>query len=724
MRSKEECFQVTKAELQIFHSQLQKDRPHSFKSEGQMCWLVAHVINWWTQYCEHEAGLAGAPAANYTLVQTPPDDSRQEKTASSRLQRFYEWMLPHVQSRATNTHHGILDKFETTFRGLLFMQFQREGTPADVKEKWTYWKQVDIDQLKPRRDALRRVNRQARADPVKTDIQGKPVGKTVTDDYVSLILNTQHYQCRLQLNDHLASQAQLAVILVCGNRGVRERRKKLICVTSKPVREKEMEILKGPCVQHLRQKVGMVVDATHGDKPRSAGDRTLKLAMFSVDGLFRKENVLQCPVWKLAQYLRHRSLMPGLSLESNLCSQQQLLNYLDAPLYLTSTGAAYANRKLLDHLDIMKVAAGLRKEHGSGVHAWRNKALEESQLHHNDKAMAERLLDHSWDIHDDFYAFCNYPNIKESAQLAGHVDGHVLLYRTGLWASESPKFRPLYDDINWIGDKEYEVALQLVGPRRRQGTELWMKACRFLADTLLQDLVAVMRLTDMDTTILRDRTCDFPFLASAHKNHTLFVEFYVASGRYYEALAAADAAALQPPPPPTPAQAAGQKRKLEESELPQVVMLPAVWFPDPQLSAKTVKSGDMEMACKLAHKDDNPLKSRTSILTVSCVYDMFDKKLLPTLPPLQEVYMAQGYGWRVGLSANFLGSLKYMQKVWAYVNIKRRSGMERNQAIDAAHQEYKEWRDVRGDTGSIKKWTDDVMTRKGNPAEGPWWLVQ
>ena len=173
------------------------------------------------------------------------------------------------------------------------MQFQCEGTPADVKEKWTSWKQVENDQLKPRRDELRRVNRQARADPVKTDIQGKSDGKTVTDDYVSLILNTEHYQCALQLNDHLASQAQMAIILVCGNTGVRERRKKLICITSKPVREKEMEILKGPCVQTL----GMVVDATHGDNPRSAGNRTLKFVLFSADALFRKDNVLQCPVW-------------------------------------------------------------------------------------------------------------------------------------------------------------------------------------------------------------------------------------------------------------------------------------------------------------------------------------------------------------------------------------------------------------------------------------------
>ena len=277
----------------------------------------------------------------------------------------------------------------------------------------------------------------------------------------------------------------------------------------------------------------MVVDAIHGDKPRKKEDRSIMPALFSVDGLFRKENVLECPLWRLAQYLRHRSLMPGLSLGSNLCSQQQLLNYLDAPLYLTSHGSAYPKKRLLEDLDSMKGAAGVRREYGGGVHAWRNKALEESQLHHNDKALAERLLDHSGGIHNDHYAFCNYPNIKESAERAGHVSGHVRLYRTGLWASQSPKFRPLYDDVNWVGDKEYEVALQLVGHRRMQGTELWMNACRFLADTLLQDLVAVMRLTNMDSTILRERTADFPFLAPDHKVCLCTCKNFNRASKYY-----------------------------------------------------------------------------------------------------------------------------------------------------------------------------------------------
>lgn len=234
---------MTQPELQVFHSQLQKDRPHSFKSHGESGRhrLVVHTISWWIQFCEHEANLAGTPVANYTMVETPPDDSRGEKEASSRLQRFYMWMLPHVQQKTVNTHESVLDKFDSTFKGLLFMQFQREGTPADIKEKYMYWKAVDDDHLKARKSDLKRASKQARADPTKTDIQGKSVGKTVTDDYVSLILNTQHYQCRLQLNDHLASQAQLAIILVCGNRGVRERRKKLICITSKPVRDMEME---------------------------------------------------------------------------------------------------------------------------------------------------------------------------------------------------------------------------------------------------------------------------------------------------------------------------------------------------------------------------------------------------------------------------------------------------------------------------------------------------
>ncbi|CAL8464807.1 g4342 [Coccomyxa elongata] len=221
MRSRAECFQVTQPELQVFHKQLQKDRSEGFKPPGSANHgLVVHILSWWTQFCNYEALQAKAPVANYTLVQTPPDDSRQEREASSRLQRFYAWMLPHVQKRTKFTNEAVLDKFTSTFAGLLFMQFQREGTPADIKEKYSYWKSVDEDQLRPRKTELRGAHKQARADAVTTDIHGMSVCKTVTDDYVSLILNTQHYQCRLQLHNHLASQTMLAIILMCGNRGV------------------------------------------------------------------------------------------------------------------------------------------------------------------------------------------------------------------------------------------------------------------------------------------------------------------------------------------------------------------------------------------------------------------------------------------------------------------------------------------------------------------------
>lgn len=51
------------------------------------------------------------------MVETPPDDSRGEKEASSRLQRFYMWMLPHVQPKTVNTHKSVLEKFDSTFKG-------------------------------------------------------------------------------------------------------------------------------------------------------------------------------------------------------------------------------------------------------------------------------------------------------------------------------------------------------------------------------------------------------------------------------------------------------------------------------------------------------------------------------------------------------------------------------------------------------------------------------
>lgn len=67
------------------------------------------------------------------------------------------------------------------------MQFQREGTPADIKEKYMYWKAVDDDHLKAQKSDLKRACQLARADPVKTDIQGRSVGKTGTDEYISKI---------------------------------------------------------------------------------------------------------------------------------------------------------------------------------------------------------------------------------------------------------------------------------------------------------------------------------------------------------------------------------------------------------------------------------------------------------------------------------------------------------------------------------------------------------
>ena len=172
----------------------------------------------------------------------------------------------------------------------------------------------------------------------------------------------------------------------------------------------------------------------------------------------------------------------------HLESQQQLLDFLDAPLYRTSTGSSYYEGKLGSDMDAMKQAAGIPKEYGSSTQAPRHKGMQDSQLLLNEMDKACRQLDHSGGVHDDYYAFCNYPNIKDSAAMAGHLHGHVRLYRTGLWASKIPKYKPLYEAINWISDRAFAVVPVLAGPRRRQGTQMFLDANRMLPDILLQGL--------------------------------------------------------------------------------------------------------------------------------------------------------------------------------------------------------------------------------------------
>ncbi|BDA44316.1 hypothetical protein COCOBI_05-5000 [Coccomyxa sp. Obi] len=356
-KTKAECFTVEQSELLTFHAKLQTDGPGNFgtkEKEHSNYPIVVAIISWFIRFCQWEAQQAAAPAANFTLVQLPPHNDSEEGPASVRVQDFNRWMLPHVRADATHTYETLLSKLQSTLAGLLFHQFQRDGTPAPVAHKYMYWTRWDEQLLKPRLAELLRAEKEARSTQQNRDIQGKSVGKTLSDEQVAALLNTKCHQSRLHLNDHLASQAQMATQIACANRGVRERRKQLVCITSMPLRAKEVEILSGPCKDYLQHKIGMVVDAVHGDKPRTGGDKSYKADMFVVDTLFRKEDVQLCPVWRLCQYLRRRSLMPGLSLDEHLESQQQLLDFLDAPLYRTSTGCAYYGGKLGSDMDAMK----------------------------------------------------------------------------------------------------------------------------------------------------------------------------------------------------------------------------------------------------------------------------------------------------------------------------------------------------------------------------------
>lgn len=190
---------------------------------------------------------------------------------------------------------------------------------------------------------------------------------------------------------------------------------------------------------------------------------------------------------------------------------------LAAPLYWTSTGSGYYEGKLGSDMDAMMQAAGISKEYGSSTHALRHKGMQNSQLLLKEMEKASRQLDPSGGGHDDNYAFCNYPSIKDSAAIAGHLDGHVRPYRTGPWASKIPKYKPLYDALNRISDKAFAVAPVLAGPRRRQGIQMFLDANGMLPDTLLQDLVAAMRVSDLEGAFLLQRTEDFPFLKQGDK---------------------------------------------------------------------------------------------------------------------------------------------------------------------------------------------------------------
>ncbi len=56
----------------------------------------------------------------------------------------------------------------------------------------------------------------------------------------------------------------------------------------------------------------------------------------------------------------------------------------------------------------------------------------------------------------------------------------------------------------------------------------------------------------------------------------------------------------------------GQKRKVldDTASLPEVIIVPASWYPDHPVAAKNIKSGDIETVVRIARSEENPLRTQ------------------------------------------------------------------------------------------------------------------
>ena len=319
----------------------------------------------------------------------------------------------------------------------------------------------------------------------------------------------------MQLMDLLASQGQMACANHCANRAVREARKQLIGLTSERISVLDVSSVTGECRKHLKRRFGVIVDDDNGDKAAKS-DSPYKSKRYSLDDYCRRKDVRECPVFKISRYLRCRSIQPGESLDDHLGSRDELMSYLDRSLWVTARGAPYL-RKLGRDIRVLEGAAGLEHVPGLGTHNLRHAGLKRHQTFVDDPIKARKQLDRTRDVHDNAYANCMLDNIDDMAAKAGHKDGHIRLYSTGIWASEEPRFRPLYDDIKWVSDAALELAPQLAGPSRKWGTQRWLDTNCWLADVLLQNLVAFMRISTANAQAFIQRTAEYPFLARSHE---------------------------------------------------------------------------------------------------------------------------------------------------------------------------------------------------------------
>lgn len=102
-------------------------------------------------------------------------------------------------------------------------------------------------------------------------------------------------------------------------------------------------------------------------------------------------------------------------------------------------------------------------------------------------------------------------------------------------------------------------------------------------------------------------------------------------------------------------------------------------------TAENIEYGDIVIACR---GDDSVLSSNGALLDIAGIYNKFSQPLAAGLPILQEIMLAQKKSsWCIKSSGAFDSAFKYMKKVWAHVNAKRRTGMNDGRACGGGRAE-------------------------------------
>ncbi|CAL8468243.1 g7782 [Coccomyxa elongata] len=596
---------------------------------------------------------------------------------------------------------------------MLDCQFRRPGVPRQVYTDYAWDSQFEsnVERVRASMRTAAFSNKRAADSSAPNCMQQRSVGKAMEREDLQAIQDIAPAQSKLQTMTLLATQAQIAICAYGGSRAVKETSKQLYCLSTEDVSEQELKTVSGVSAAHVLYKFGQVFDTINGDKGMLTGGET-RGPQFFVDDLFRKERVEECPLWRLCRYLRCRFQQPGLRFEDNLDSRESLHNFLDSPLYLTAKQNDFKNDKLRYYLQCIQEEAGVERMMGTGTHQLRHLCLKDNSINVNNPDKARIALGHAArSAHDVHYQNCQLPCLLDMVQKAGHLQGHIRVYRACLWASTVPEYAPLYHQISWISPQAEDRAQEL--SNRGKGLERWINANKRLADVLLQDLASAMGASKQAEARLMQETKHFAFLAPNHKLRPLWDKFRAHAAHMEE-----------------------QMRSLDQPKVPvqlvdgSMMLVPADMKPfrreEPAKTAKTTKTSDIQLATWshfVAHR--NPLHIDGWISDIRQVYRKFAQPLHNVPFSLLEILTAQGTAFRDTWRGDFSKSFGWQSKVWAHVNRKRRElGMPEDVAVQSTQAELEQWRLGRGGKGGIVSWVTKTMTNERNPAVGEWWLVQ